>query len=133
MKRRQRQRQVPPPEPKKVIKQKQQGNPTKETTALVRIPRNNNTLTSKVNSPQVGTNPVRSRSKTPGKIPPLKPGRHKADNVAGTKKGIPKVQRRYSTKRRLKPMARTILYGVRLVIVGVGIGAIIGTLLSVLD
>lgn len=38
-----------------------------------------------------------------------------------------------SRKTRLKPMARTLLYTMRLLIVGVGIGAIMGTLLSVLD
>ncbi len=38
-----------------------------------------------------------------------------------------------SNKTRLKPMARTMLYILRLLIVGVGIGAIVGTLLSVLD
>ncbi len=38
-----------------------------------------------------------------------------------------------SNKTRLKPMARTMLYILRLLIVGVGIGAIVGTVLSVLD
>ncbi|MGB3641336.1 MAG: serine hydrolase [Rivularia sp. (in: cyanobacteria)] len=38
-----------------------------------------------------------------------------------------------SNKTRLKPMARTMLYILRLLIVGVGIGAIVGTALSVLD
>ncbi|MTJ14799.1 serine hydrolase [Anabaena sp. UHCC 0187] len=45
----------------------------------------------------------------------------------------PKIERRASRKTRLKPMARTMLYALRLLIVGVGIGAIVGTLLSVLD
>ncbi len=45
----------------------------------------------------------------------------------------PKVARRASRKTRLKPMARTMLYALRLLIVGVGVGAIVGTLLSVLD
>jgi len=38
-----------------------------------------------------------------------------------------------SQKTRLKPMAKSLLYGVRLLIIGVGIGAIVGTALSVLD
>ncbi|MEM9926390.1 MAG: serine hydrolase [Cyanobacteria bacterium P01_D01_bin.50] len=38
-----------------------------------------------------------------------------------------------SNKTRLKPMARSMLYILRLLIVGVGIGAIVGTVLSVLD
>ncbi|MGD1875757.1 MAG: serine hydrolase [Mastigocoleus sp.] len=38
-----------------------------------------------------------------------------------------------SKRTRLKPGARVILYGLRLLIVGVGIGAIVGTALSLLD
>ncbi|MBD2138845.1 serine hydrolase [Anabaena sp. FACHB-1237] len=45
----------------------------------------------------------------------------------------PKVHRRTSRKTRLKPMAQTMLYALRLLIMGVGIGAIVGTVLSVLD
>ena len=45
----------------------------------------------------------------------------------------PKIERKGSRKTRLKPMARTMLYALRLLIVGVGVGAIVGTLLSVLD
>ncbi len=45
----------------------------------------------------------------------------------------PKIERKASRKTRLKPMARTMLYALRLLIVGVGVGAIVGTLLSVLD
>jgi beta-lactamase class A len=44
-----------------------------------------------------------------------------------------KVGKRPSRKTRLKPMARSLLYAMRLLIVGVGIGAIAGTILSVLD
>jgi beta-lactamase class A len=44
-----------------------------------------------------------------------------------------KVGQRPSRKTRLKPMARSLLYAMRLLIVGVGIGAIAGTILSVLD
>jgi beta-lactamase class A len=45
----------------------------------------------------------------------------------------PKITRRVSKKTRLKPMARTILYILRLLIVGIGMGAIVGTALSILD
>jgi beta-lactamase class A len=45
----------------------------------------------------------------------------------------PRIESRGSRKTRLKPMARTVLYALRLLIVGVGIGAIVGTLLSILD
>jgi beta-lactamase class A len=44
-----------------------------------------------------------------------------------------KVGQRNSRKTRLKPMARSLLYAMRLLIIGVGIGAIVGTVLSVLD
>jgi beta-lactamase class A len=44
-----------------------------------------------------------------------------------------KAGQRPSRKTRLKPMARSLLYAMRLLIVGVGIGAIAGTILSVLD
>ncbi|MGF1674357.1 MAG: serine hydrolase [Rivularia sp. (in: cyanobacteria)] len=56
-----------------------------------------------------------------GKIPPLKFKTRVTKRV------------KLSHKTRLKPMARTMLYILRLLIVGVGIGAIVGTLLSVLD
>lgn len=44
-----------------------------------------------------------------------------------------KISRKGSRKTRLKPMAKVMLYALRFLIVGVGIGAIVGTLLSVLD
>ncbi len=56
-----------------------------------------------------------------GKIPPLKFNRRVTKRV------------KVSHKTRLKPMARTMLYILRLLIVGIGIGAIVGTVLSVLD
>ncbi len=65
-----------------------------------------------------------------GKIPPFRPGAVMVKTVRMEK---PKVGRRSSRKTRLKPMAKTILYIVRLLIVGVGMGAIVGTVLSVLD
>ncbi|MBV6621492.1 MAG: serine hydrolase [Rivularia sp. (in: Bacteria)] len=56
-----------------------------------------------------------------GRIPPLKFNKRVTKRV------------KVSNKTRLKPMARTMLYILRLLIVGVGIGAIVGTALSVLD
>jgi beta-lactamase class A len=64
------------------------------------------------------------------KIPPLQ---RRAATVQTVRMEKPKIGRRSSRKTRLKPMAKTILYVVRLLIVGVGMGAIVGTLLSVLD
>ncbi|MEO0841350.1 MAG: serine hydrolase [Cyanobacteria bacterium J06643_5] len=60
-----------------------------------------------------------------GKIPPLQS--NKKPNKRITKRV------KVSNKTRLKPMARTMLYILRLLIVGVGIGAIVGTALSILD
>ncbi|WP_044259088.1 serine hydrolase, partial [Richelia intracellularis] len=56
----------------------------------------------------------------------------KLPKIRVRKQGVPK-RVRVSRKGRLKPMARTILYVLRLLIVGVGIGAIMGTVLSVLN
>ena len=49
------------------------------------------------------------------------------------KQPLPSKKITMSRRTRLKPMARTILYGLRLLIVGVGIGAIVGTALSMFD
>jgi beta-lactamase class A len=68
-----------------------------------------------------------------GKIPPLQSGAVKLKTVRVEKQLLPKKGRTVSRKTRLKPMARTMLYVLRLLIVGVGIGAIVGTVLSVLD
>ncbi|MEH2044297.1 serine hydrolase [Nostoc sp.] len=65
-----------------------------------------------------------------GKIPLFRPGAVMVKTVRMEK---PKTGRRSSRKTRLKPMAKTILYVLRLLIVGVGMGAIVGTVLSVLD
>ncbi|MEH2079455.1 MAG: serine hydrolase [Nostoc sp.] len=65
-----------------------------------------------------------------GKIPPFRPGAVMVKTVRMEK---PKMGRRSSRKTRLKPMAKTMLYVLRLLIVGVGMGAIVGTALSVLD
>ncbi|MEH2181585.1 serine hydrolase [Nostoc sp.] len=65
-----------------------------------------------------------------GKIPPFRPGAVMVKTVRMEK---PKMSRRSSRKTRLKPMAKTMLYVLRLLIVGVGMGAIVGTVLSILD
>jgi len=57
----------------------------------------------------------------------------KVKTVRVQRQPLPNMGRRVSKKTRLKPMARAILYAIRLLIVGVGIGAIVGTVLSVLD
>jgi beta-lactamase class A len=67
-----------------------------------------------------------------GQIPPYNPNTVKVKSVRVRKQPLPK-RSNSNRKTRLKPMARNILYGLRLLIVGVGIGAIVGTALSVLD
>ncbi|MDB9372115.1 serine hydrolase [Nodularia sphaerocarpa] len=68
-----------------------------------------------------------------GMTPALNPHTVNYKTVRVQKPAMPKMGRRASRKTRLKPMARTMLYALRLLIVGVGIGAIVGTILSVLD
>ncbi|TVP65243.1 MAG: serine hydrolase [Nodularia sp. (in: Bacteria)] len=68
-----------------------------------------------------------------GTTPPFYPNTVRVKNVRVQKQAMPKMGRRMSRKTRLKPMARTMLYALRLLIVGVGIGAIVGTILSVFD
>lgn len=67
-----------------------------------------------------------------GRVPATKPSGVRIKTVRMEKYGLPKPGRR-SRKTRLKPLARTLLYTLRLLIVGIGIGAIVGTALSVLD
>ncbi|NEQ23727.1 MAG: serine hydrolase, partial [Microcoleus sp. SIO2G3] len=66
-----------------------------------------------------------------GRIPPYNP-KTASKNVRARKQPLPR-KTIPTRKTRLKPMARTFLYGLRLLIVGVGIGAIVGTVLSILD
>jgi beta-lactamase class A len=93
------------------------------------------------NNPAITTTAVpvpRSRAGKPlnkknnGQIPPYNPNTVPVKSVRVRKQPS---QKRSATSRKtpLKPMARNILYGLRLLIVGVGIGAIVGTALSVLD
>jgi beta-lactamase class A len=75
---------------------------------------------------------VKPMPKVKGRIP-AQPSTTKYKTVRVPKPGMQKISKRASRKTRLKPIARTMLYGLRLLIVGVGMGAIVGTLLSVLD
>ena len=86
--------------------------------------------TRRVKSGLVMPSAVKPIPSVKGKIPPFRPG---AVMVKSVRMEKPKTGRRSSRKTRLKPMAKTILYIVRLLIVGVGMGAIVGTVLSVLD
>ncbi|MHC5932637.1 serine hydrolase [Nostoc sp.] len=86
--------------------------------------------TRRVKSGLVMPSAVKPMPSVKGKIPPFRPGAVMVKTVRMEK---PKRVRRSSQKTRLKPMAKTILYIVRLLIVGVGMGAIVGTVLSVLD
>ncbi|AFZ22518.1 beta-lactamase class A [Cylindrospermum stagnale PCC 7417] len=136
--RRQRPRQAKKAAPKKAnVNSQQPIASTPEATALARV--NNH-----ISPPAIPTGGRRPRSgvlmptavkpmpTAKGKIPPLQPSTKKFKTVRVQKQAMPSIDRR-SRKTRLKPMARTLLYGLRLLIVGVGMGAIVGTLLSVLD
>ncbi|OYD93705.1 serine hydrolase [Nostoc sp. 'Peltigera membranacea cyanobiont' 210A] len=86
--------------------------------------------TRRVKSGLVMPTAVKSIPSVKGKIPPFRPGAVMVKTVRMEK---PKTGRRSSRKTQLKPMAKTVLYVLRLLIVGVGMGAIVGTVLSVLD
>ncbi len=134
--RRQRPPKVQKAEPKKVKVPKQQQRTAEEGATLARMVRN---ITS---PPPVNTGvsrtkpglvmPAAVKPIPKGKIPPFQPGGVKVKTVRIDKSGAVKIGRQ-SRKTRLKPMARTLLYTLRLLIIGVGIGAIFGTALSVLD
>jgi beta-lactamase class A len=135
--RRQRSRKVQKVEQKKVKVPNQQRVPVGEE-ALVRL--NNH-----VSSPPVAAGTQRSKSRVvmptavkpiphvKGKVPPFNPSHMNLKTVRVQKQPVPKIGRRVSRKTRLKPMARTMLYLLRLLIVGIGMGAIVGTVLSILD
>jgi beta-lactamase class A len=113
----------PQPAPQKV-------NPTIDATG-VRVKRIPKSQPPRV-GPVVSSSTARMASKTTGQIPPFNPNIVKVKSVKVRKQPLPR-RTVSSRKTRLKPMARNILYGLRLLIVGVGIGAIVGTVLSVLD
>ncbi|MBD2664783.1 beta-lactamase [Richelia sinica FACHB-800] len=134
---RRRSRTVQKVEPKKP-KSQEQPKPTASTVAITRINHNiNPSVTpsgkrrsrSGVVTPPVVTPLPNNRIKKPATAPnavPLK-------TIRMQKPGLVKMEKRPSRKTRLKPMARTMLYALRLLIVGVGMGSIVGTLLSILD
>ncbi|MEH1853489.1 MAG: serine hydrolase [Nostoc sp.] len=135
-------RRQPPQKVHKVVKKKvkAKANSQQQTTngqegALTRsknqiIPPPIPGTTRRVKSGLVMPTAVKSIPSAKGKIPPFRPGAVMVKTVRMEK---PKTSRRSSRKTRLKPMAKTILYVLRLLIVGVGMGAIVGTALSVLD
>ncbi|MEH1786209.1 MAG: serine hydrolase [Nostoc sp.] len=133
-------RRQPPQKVQKVVRKKVKANSQPQTTngregALTRS-KNQITpppipgTTRRVKSGLVMPAAVKPIPSVKGKIPPFRPGAVMVKTVRMEK---PKTGRRSSRKTRLKPMAKTILYVVRLLIVGVGMGAIVGTVLSVLD
>jgi beta-lactamase class A len=75
-----------------------------------------------------------------GKIPPFKPA-ITPTSFKTVKTRRRKEQKSHKSQNRINyirktsptPMARTLLYALRLLIIGVGIGAIVGTMLSILD
>jgi beta-lactamase class A len=75
---------------------------------------------------------VKPNATAKGRIPAYNPNIVQPKNVRMRKQSLPR-KTTITRKTRLKPMARTFLYALRLLIVGVGIGAIVGTTLSVLD
>jgi beta-lactamase class A len=131
----QRSRKVQKAEPKKVKVPKQQQRTPQEGATATRVVRNGTnqiTVNTGVSRSRPGlVMPAAVKPIPKGKIPPFQPGAVKIKTVRMEKSAVPKS--RQSRKTRLKPMARTLLYTLRLLIVGVGIGAIVGTALSVLD
>ncbi|MCX7592236.1 MAG: serine hydrolase [Fischerella sp.] len=114
---------------------KDQQRSSQSGTILTRLKANssiNNASTVKKRPGVVVSAAIKPIPTKPGKIPPFKPSNVKVKTVRVRKQALPR-KIRTSRKTRLKPMARTILYALRLLIVGVGIGAIVGTALSVLD
>ncbi|MEH1872971.1 serine hydrolase [Nostoc sp.] len=133
-------RRQPPQKVQKVVKKKVKANSQQQAangreTAPTR-PKNPISpppipgATRRVKSGLVMPTAVKPIPNVKGKIPPFRPGAVMVKTVRMEK---PKRGRRSSPKTRLKPMAKTLLYIVRLLIVGVGMGAIVGTALSVLD
>jgi beta-lactamase class A len=116
----------------KVVKKKvklpvQQQRPSKPEVALTRVNQHS------------GVRRAKSGVVMPAAVKPIssmqrmRPASHPQTVTLKTVRVQKSVPRRLSRKTRLKPMARTMLYALRLLIVGVGIGAIVGTILSVLD
>ncbi|MCL6751334.1 class A beta-lactamase-related serine hydrolase [Nostoc sp. CCCryo 231-06] len=133
-------RRQPPQKVQKVVKKKVKANnqqqPANGREAALTRPKNPISpppipgATRRVKSGLVMPTTVKPIPSVKGKIPPFRPG---AVMVKTVRMERPKRGLRSSRKTRLKPMAKTLLYVVRLLIVGVGMGAIVGTALSVLD
>jgi beta-lactamase class A len=129
-----------PQKVQKVVKKKVKANSQQQTTngqegALTR-PKNQISPSSPISG---ATRRVKSGLVMPTAVkpipsvkgnPPFRPGAVMVKTVRMEK---PKTGRRSSRKTQLKPMAKTVLYVLRLLIVGIGMGAIVGTVLSVLD
>lgn len=131
--RRQRPQKVQKVAPKKVKANSQQQ--VVAGTALVRP--KNRMLSGQ--TPATTTRRVKSELVMPAAVKPIPsakvriPSSQSGVAIKTVRMEKPKIGRRSSRKTRLKPMAKTILYVLRLLIVGVGMGAIVGTALSVLD
>ncbi len=132
--RRRRKRPVPKTGQKKVINQQPVSSP-RETATLARP----NNHSSPVPISSGGRKPASRKMMPPGvkPVPTVKKNTQISPSANVRLKTVrmekPRIESRGSRKTRLKPMARTVLYALRLLIVGVGIGAIVGTLLSILD
>ncbi|ARV59127.1 serine hydrolase [Nostocales cyanobacterium HT-58-2] len=117
--------------PNEVTKQQQASHKRTAPTRLKSIPPL--TLTTvPTKRPGVVASAVKPIPTTKGRIPPYNPNTVQVKNIRVRKQPLLK-KASSSRKTRLKPMAKTFLYALRLLIVGVGIGAIVGTALSVLD
>lgn len=133
-------RRQPPQKVQKVVKKKVKANNQQQAAngreAALTRPKNPSSpppipgATRRVKSGLVMPTAVKPIPSVKGKIPPFRPGAVMVKTVRMEK---PKRGLRSSRKTQLKPMAKTLLYIVRLLIVGVGMGAIVGTALSVLD
>ncbi|BBD64958.1 beta-lactamase [Nostoc commune NIES-4072] len=133
-------RRQPPQKVQKVVKKKVKANSQQQAAngreAALTRPKNPSSpppipgATRRVKSGLVMPTAVKPIPSVKGKIPPFRPGAVMVKTVRMEK---PKRGLRSSRKTQLKPMAKTLLYIVRLLIVGVGMGAIVGTALSVLD
>lgn len=133
-----RQRKVQKVGKKKVKLPLQQQRSTKPEVALTRLNQHNIPPTHPNGLPRsksrlVMPSAVKPISSMQMITPPTHPQTVTLKTVRVQKQQVRKMGRKVSRKTRLKPMARTMLYAVRLLIVGVGIGAIMGTILSVLD
>ncbi|GAB1544720.1 hypothetical protein NUACC21_73960 [Scytonema sp. NUACC21] len=129
------------PVPRKVQKQgpknagvhnQQRSSQKKPASPRIKVISPMNPATAPARRPKVAAPIIRPTVTYRPSIPPYNPNTVELKTVR-VRKQLPIRQSSSSQRTRLKPMARTILYALRLLIVGVGIGAIVGTILSVLD